>query len=218
MRDEHFRRFIDEFGEATFREAVPESCIARFEGRLPARLLGLWRDEGWCAHGDGLFWTVDPARYEAIVDAWLHGTRFQAIDTYHALARSAFGHLYLWGERHRRHMVVACPTHSLIGVESQLRSTATDASTAMGLFFSCRTRANSDITDVSGRGLFRQALQKLGPLGPDDIYAFDPPLATGGMRRVEQLRCANLVAHLSLLRAVQEPCVPGAAPGTLMSR
>lgn len=218
MRDEHFRRFIAEFGDATFREAVSDAQAARFDGRLPGRLLSLWREEGWCAYADGMFWTVDPERHQGLVDAWLHGTRFQAIDTYLAIARSAFGHLYLWGERHRRSMVVACPAHALIGVESQLRSTAMDPDMATGLFFSCRTRRNVDITDVSGRGLFRQALQALGPLGPDDLYAFDPPLAAGGMRRVEQLRIANLHAHLSLLRAMDDPRAPIAAPGTLMSR
>lgn len=215
-----FAGFIAEFGEPTRREAVPETSVARYRGRLPERLLALWQTDGWCAYAEGLFWTVNPERYQPTVDAWLADTRFEGIDTYHALARSAFGHLYLWGERHRRALTIACPTHALIGVESQLRSTATDADVALGLFFSGRRRQTTDITDVSGKGLFAQALLALGPLAPEQVYGFDPPLSAGGLRRAANLRVMDLFEHLALLRAMDGPRVPfaGAAPGTLLSR
>lgn len=220
MRDDHFSRFIAEFGAANQREAVPEASLSRYRDRLPGHLLGLWQTEGWCAYADGLFWTVNPERYQPTADAWLADTPFAGIDTYHVLARSAFGHLYLWGERHRRALAIACPTHALIGVESQLRSTATDANIALGVFFSSRRRQTTDITDVSGRGLFAQALHALGPLGPDQVYGFDPPLAAGGLRRASNLRVMDVFEHLALLRAMDGPRLPfaGAAPGTLLSR
>lgn len=31
--------------------------------------------------------------------SWLEGTKFERIDTYHLIARSAFGDRYLWGEK-----------------------------------------------------------------------------------------------------------------------
>ena len=54
MRDECFEVFIDEFGEATHRDAVPASSIEKWRGKLPDQLLTYWKEEGWCGYANGL--------------------------------------------------------------------------------------------------------------------------------------------------------------------
>lgn len=95
MRSEDFEVFIDEFGEATFKHEVPQAAIEKWQGVLPAQLLHYWKTEGWCGYADGLFWTVDPDEYEDVVEDWLADTPLAGVDRFHAIARSAFGSLYL---------------------------------------------------------------------------------------------------------------------------
>lgn len=42
---------------------------------------------------------MNPQEHEGVVASWLEGTFLEERDTYHLIARSAFGDLYLWGEK-----------------------------------------------------------------------------------------------------------------------
>ncbi|EJM95415.1 GAD-like domain-containing protein, partial [Pseudomonas sp. GM74] len=97
--DEIFSIFLETFGGPVDRQEVPASSIERYRGKLPNQLLEYWAEHGWCGYGDGIFWIVNPQEYEGVVASWLEGTEFEAFDIYHLIARSAFGDLYLWGER-----------------------------------------------------------------------------------------------------------------------
>ncbi len=96
--DEIFSIFLETFGGQVGRQEVPESSIYRYRDKLPNQLLTYWAEHGWCGYGDGIFWTVNPQEYDAVVASWLEGTKFETFDAYHLIARSAFGDLYLWGE------------------------------------------------------------------------------------------------------------------------
>ncbi|MCY1545520.1 GAD-like domain protein [compost metagenome] len=62
-------------------------------------MLQIWQEEGWASYGNGRIWTVNPEDYEHIKDAWLSDTPLASIDNFHVVARSAFGDLYLSGEK-----------------------------------------------------------------------------------------------------------------------
>lgn len=215
MRDKNLQIFIAEFGEATYRASVPERILQRYERVLPAQWLRYWREEGWCGYADGLFWTVNPEEYQDLADMWLSGTQLEMIDRYHVVARSAFGDLYVWGERNHRSFTIACPINSLIALEGQLHTEARDPDVAARVFFSSRMRRSLDMYDDVQQGLFDQALRRLGPLAPDEVYGFEPALVLGGRRRVENLSKLNLFVHLAVLRDLAEPQVPfgGIDPG-----
>ncbi|BEV17158.1 hypothetical protein HBDW_39460 [Herbaspirillum sp. DW155] len=72
MRDEDFKYFISNFGEATKRSPVPTESIEKWRDKLPDQLLKYWEREGWCEYANGLFCTVDPDDYEDLVDEWQH--------------------------------------------------------------------------------------------------------------------------------------------------
>ena len=95
VRDEDFSYFIKKFGEATFKENVPESSLQKYKGVLPDQLLHYWKVEGWCSYTNGLLWMVNPEDYNDLVDQWLEDTHYPKIDKYHCFARTAFGVLYI---------------------------------------------------------------------------------------------------------------------------
>ncbi|MEX5669041.1 GAD-like domain-containing protein, partial [Pseudomonas neuropathica] len=97
--DKVFARFLEKFGAPVDRQKAPTSSIDRYRGKLPNLLLDYWAEHGWCGYGDGIFWLVNPQEYEGVVSSWIEGTTFEERDTYHLIARSAFGDLYPWGEK-----------------------------------------------------------------------------------------------------------------------
>ena len=94
--DEDFEGFLEDFGPAIEKRAVPTSRLEYYHGKLPNKLLAYWQAYGWCGYADGLFWTVDPEEYDSVVEAWIGETEFMEQDAYHIIARTAFGGLYFW--------------------------------------------------------------------------------------------------------------------------
>ncbi|MEL7614710.1 DUF2169 domain-containing protein [Vreelandella titanicae] len=64
------------------------------------------------------------------------------------------------------------------------------------------------LTDMSEKPLFTQALKKLGPLRPDEVYGFEPALVAGGEWSVNNLAKLNLDIHLTILRQMAPPEIP----------
>ena len=158
MRDEDFAYFISKFGEATSRVDVPSDDIEKWRKHLPGQLLRYWNDEGWCGYANGLFWTVDPDDYEDIVDEWLADTPLEQLDSFHVIARSAFGNLYLWGEKTGDCVIIASNINSIIFLNSNLKNEMDDPDFDARVFFSNKSPAQCDIKDEDGEPLFERAL------------------------------------------------------------
>lgn len=208
MRDEDFQVFIDEFGEATQRMEVPAASIEQWRGKLPEQLLMYWNEEGWCSYADGLFWTVNPDDYEDIVDEWLANSPLEQIDAFHVIARSAFGHLYLWGEKTGASATISSSINSIICLASNLNRKLDDTDFYTRTFFSNKNPVDCDYNDESGIPLFKRALAKLGPLAVDEVYGFEPAIVLGGKMQLENLAKLNLDIHLTILRQLAAPSIP----------
>ena len=190
--DEAIKLFIDEMGAPTAQKAVTTSSIVRYSKILPERLLNYWHDYGWSGHADGIFWIVDPQEYEGIVSTWLKDTAFEALDTYHVIARTAFGTLYLWGEKTGQSLTIdSC--YSRYGYQEQ-GTTAEDLDRQCMSFFISTTFEFSDFMD-----LFAPAKRKLGILQSDEMYGFVPALMIGGSEDLKNLEKLKIIEHLTFL-------------------
>lgn len=208
MRDDDFQVFIDEFGESTSRIVIPQSTISRWTGKLPARLLGQWAAEGWSSHADGLFWTVNPNEYEDLVDEWLDGTSLEEIDAFHAIARTAFGKLFLCGETTGQSVMINCATNSIFALPKNLKKKDDRRLDISIRSFFCLSKDSCDLDDEDGKPLFGRTLKKLGPLASDEMYGFEPAIVLGGKMRLENLHKVKLDQHLSTLRQLAAPVLP----------
>jgi hypothetical protein len=170
---------------------VPPSTIARYRGKLPDQLLAYWEEYGWCGYGDGLFWTVSPQEYEPVLDAWIGETPFMEQDAYHVIARSAFGLLYLWGEKTGGTLRVFAPASCCF---ASAADNDVDRDFEMRVFFGSLWRDKNDV-----EGLFAPALKQLGRLAHDEMYGFVPALALGGALTLANLQKVKAVEHLVIL-------------------
>lgn len=207
MRDESFDCFIDEFGEATYHQSAPQEAIDRWRGKLPDKLLHYWQTEGWNGYAQGRFWTVNPDDYEDIVDEWLEGSPLEQLDSFHVIARTAFGDIYLCGKKLGCTVFIACSLHATFAEELVPLSSA-DQERHLPWFFSGMNLDDCDMKDVDGQPLFERALAALGPLAPDEMYGFEPALVLGGRITLDRLRKVKIDQHLTILRQLAAPTMP----------
>lgn len=205
MRDEDFEGFIEDFGEATHRSAVSASDIAAWREVLPDQLLKYWEEEGWCGYADGLFWTVNPSDFEDIKNEWLKDTPLERLDKFHVIARTAFGKMFLWGEKTGNSVVISPYTNVISGLEKNLQREIDDPDFYIRTFFGFLTKNRCDVKDEDGRKLFERALKKLGPLQSDELFGFEPALVLGERIDLNNIRKLNADVHLTILRQLDSP-------------
>jgi hypothetical protein len=200
--DPYFEFFLENFGPAIDRLDVPREVLDRFKGKLPDQMLAYWAEHGWCGYADGLFWTVNPEDYEPVLDAWLRGTSFVADDALHIIARTAFGHLLIWGEKSGFTLQLFAPGSYV--VTQEVARQKEDLELAAQTFFFVQEKRPFEID-----GRFKPAKQRLGRLNRDEMYGFVPALALGGSADVTHLEKVKAVEHLVLLAQLDELKVMG---------
>jgi len=200
MRDEVFGVFIDEVGEATTSRCVPEVEIEKWKGKLPELLLNYWRNEGWSSYYNGLFTIVNPEDYEDIVDEWLENTYLEEVDIFHAIAINGFGDLYLCGERNGRCVTISAINNTIFVKKKSLGKIYKNLdSTIASLFITI------DVNNQNKKGLFEKSVKKLGPLGDNEIFGFEPALILGGELDIKYIQKVDARIHLSILSQLADP-------------
>ncbi|VVQ00598.1 GAD-like domain-containing protein [Pseudomonas fluorescens] len=195
--DKVFARFIEKFGASIDRQEVPASSIERYRGKLPKLLLEYWAEHGWCGYGDGIFWIVNPQEYDGVVSSWIEGTKYGERDTYHLIARSAFGDLYLWGENTGFSLKITSVLSRCVLHNFELKTEEMDRE-LQGFLLSREVDTN-DYGEM-----FKPAKKKLGMLRHDEMYGFVPALMLGGPDTLDHLEKVKAVEHLTLLSQIAE--------------
>jgi hypothetical protein len=176
-----FPRFHETYGLGFDREEVPSEIFDRYRGELPDDLLDEWRQHGFCGHGDGFLWTVDPDQLAAALQAFLGDS-----SRCHAFLRTAFGGIFYWDGADARYLDVLVGDTSVVFHE-------------MDALFDGLLRDNIYLKTVLRYDLFKKALPKLGRLKKDECYAFLPPLALGGPGTAKTVKRVKLCEHLAIL-------------------
>jgi hypothetical protein len=195
--DKVFSRFIEKFGGAIDRREVPLSSIDRYRGKLPNQLLEYWSEHGWSGYGDGIFWIVNPQEYEGVVASWIEGTKLKEKDNYHLIARSAFGDLYLWGEKTGSSLQITSVLSRFIFDNYEITNEQMDRELQDFLL-------SMDVDTNDYGDLFKPAKKKLGPLRHDEMYGFVPALMLAGPDTLDHLEKVKAVEHLTLLSQITE--------------
>ncbi|TRN85028.1 DUF1851 domain-containing protein [Pseudomonas syringae] len=195
--DEVFSVFLKTFGGPVGRQEVPKSSIERYKGKLPDLLLHYWSEHGWCGYGEGIFWMVNPQEYEGVTASWIQGTEFENQDTYHLIARSAFGELYFWGEETGASLKITSIFSRCTTFVSSLPKDQMDKR-----FQNFLLSAEVEYNDFDD--LFQPAKKKLGTLSRDEMYGFVPAIMLGGSDALDNLKKVRSVEHLVFLSQLSD--------------
>ncbi len=135
---------------------------------------------------------MNPQEYEGVVASWIEGTKLEKRDTYHLIARGAFGDLYLWGENTGFSLKITsvfsrCVIHDFEPTREQMDRKLQD-------FIVSRKVKSNDLED-----LFDRARKKFGTLRHDEMYGSVPALMLGGSASLDHVEKLKAVEHLILL-------------------
>lgn len=206
MRDGSYKLLIKKFGEPSDSRPAPQEVIDKYRSILPANVIHYWETEGFCQFRNGLFFSVNPDDWQFVVDAWIKGTPYAKLGPFFALTRSAFGKIYLFNEKIGATTKIDAAQLSIYSYDIE-PTDQRGRETSAGMVFHPRPE-DIDVFDSEDRPLFERALAKLGPVGWDEMYAFEPALAMGGSQRLENLAKLDWRVHMMLLREIEDPHVP----------
>lgn len=195
------------FGPINDTTCVPEAAVRYYEYRLPRKLIEYWRYWGWAGFADGLFWLVNPAEYEDVVALWLAGSPFERRDRYHVIARSAFGELFLWGEKTADSLTIQTLFGQIFPADRSDdigNGSAQSMNTLIQEFMATLCRSNLDILDTHDRPLFSPLRERLGILRPDEMYGRAPSFIEHAPYRIEHFARVHAVTHMAQLATVCE--------------
>jgi len=197
--DEFYQVFLDELGPQIKKVVPSTEKLEKYDGVLPGALLEYWRLYGWGGFHEGLFWITDPDVLSPAIAPWLAHVDIRQDTDYHVIARTAFGHLYLWNKRSGQTITIS-PHYSQIFTSPPDADVVTgNADFSLKCFFSGQVASSLDFDDYKDKPLFKRAVKKLGVLEADEMYSFEPALTIGGMPKLESLVKVKMVEQLILL-------------------
>jgi hypothetical protein len=208
MLDEDFKEFLDGEGFAPAIECRPvdDETLAYYQGKLPNRLLGYWREFGFCGYGEGLFWTVNPRDYAELLESWLQKTPLWGRENFYVIARTAFGKLHVWGDKSHDDTIIDPHYNTVLPADlPEKEITPEQIERHMGIFFNVKNKKSTDYYDKDDKLLFKKALKKLGHLEPDEMYTFSPALAAGGAADIKNVTKAKIHEQLAILSELDTP-------------
>ncbi|UWU58889.1 hypothetical protein NDR96_08500 [Stenotrophomonas maltophilia] len=193
--------FMQNFAMSSEGEPVSEAAFAAWEGKLPGLLLALWQRDGFARYRDDKLALVDPHLYAEVATAFLQGNPMEGADTFHVYAVTAFGQILLCGENTSTQISID-PHSGHVTTESDVPDPADAAERNWKLAFLLEALdgPHLDVTDDDERPLHAHALDRLGPLAPNEIYSFSPAVSEGGWNAAHLVKTDRL-AELKALAA-----------------
>jgi hypothetical protein len=205
--DEDFNYFLEKFGSPDESTPIPELVFTEYQNKLPEQLFSYWRKLGSCSFYTGLFWMVNPADYQDLLESWLEGIPFDQSEDLSVIARSAFGVLYVWS-RGKGEILTINPNINVIYLNQEKNSAPINTEEEnfyMRCFWAFKKINSIDKTDANEQPLFSRALKKLGKLKSDEMYGFSHRLALGGKETLDNLEIVKLDVYHDLAQQMEPP-------------
>jgi hypothetical protein len=206
--EEWYAELLTEFTKGTCI-AVDEKIEKDLQG-LPEELIYIWKKYGICSYSDGIWWHTNPRDFDEVVEEWLIGTKYWEPETnpYHVIGRTAYGKLYLWGEKTGDDLTI----DTLSGLIYHTGDTVNyvekgEAWKPIAAFLGGPPdRDYYDKEDNKDKPMFDRIHKKLGTLKYNEMYTAVPaPIFSGGIS-VKNAQKEDLYIQLSILRQmIDEP-------------
>ncbi|WP_340617714.1 GAD-like domain-containing protein [Xenorhabdus entomophaga] len=196
MLDLHFEDFIKTMGEATQYTVVPSEEIEKWRGKLPDRLLLYWEVEGWASYKNGLLRIANPDDYKDIVRIFMERAQFEPQDTYHVIAVSGIGTLFLYGEETGINTTIESNYNMIIHEEDEFcKKDESELDYDICSLFDDLSFYLSDNNEYTDE-IFDKAIGIHGILNDNEIFCFEPAIYLGGQIKLENIRKVDINTQL----------------------
>ena len=191
---------IDQFDKPNVVSPISKEILTKYEKIMPPILLDMWQQEGFCQFQNGLYYIVNPDDWQDVVDVWIDNTPYQKLGQFYALARNAFGCIYIYNPDTGTKLTIDTILRTISGSIKGYFTEKEREITISGLFaMISKKRVEFEIDD---KPIFKKAVKKLGPLGWYEMYAFEPAFALIGdaALTMDNLVKVDARVHMLLLR------------------
>jgi len=201
MADEFFEAFLNGKGFAPPipGKPVPQSALDKYTGVLPDALLAIWAEFGWAGFGDGRFWLTDPDEWAMAYGEWFDRFEPPLQDTFHVIARDAFGNFECWGQRTGPSLRLVVVNSMLFVRDRSPRMAAEGADWTFNLWLGSHNLDTADVYRNDETPVFADARAALGQLTYDEVYGFFPPVAWSGGPENSDIHKVGAIVQLSIL-------------------
>lgn len=182
---DNFEDFLKKHGPPTHREDVTAATIAAYQKALPAELIELWREQGFCGYARGFLWTINPDQLIDVMKEWFPRSKERKIP----ILRTALGDIVFWDKQ---------GAHLLDVQRGDVHDIVNDVS-VLFWYWLCDKKVLDKVLEYPR---FKKALLKYGSLGPDECYAFKLAPALGGDDSVNNMAKVKLREQLSILAQI----------------
>ena len=210
MEQDNVDYFFSKFGEPTQQRMPTSEEVGAYKGKLPDALISFWEKYGFCGFMDGLYWVVNPADYVDTLNLWLGDTGILEKDNFHVITRSAFGDLFLWGEKTGSSYKINSKMGWILPRQSVGKEIARGFADRMISSFLCFSQVDEmDSCDDDRKKLFDRAVNKLGALDESEVFAFEPTLIVSNKARLEDIVKMDIFKYLLTLAQPGERKIMG---------
>jgi len=201
--EEWYEYFLTEFDKDEKSCIVVDEKVKQDLQGVPEELIYIWEKYGICSYAKGLWWHTNPRDYDEVVEEWLIGTPYWEPETnpYHVIGRTAYGSLYLWGEKTGRNLKIDPLMGIIFHSESDEKYISKgEAWIPIATFIGAGEKETYDVEDNNDKPLFDRIHKKLGTLKYNEMYTAVPmPMFSGGIS-VDNAQKEDLFIQLSILR------------------
>lgn len=177
-------RIFDDF---IFNENAPEDVIKAYMGRVPEKMLEVWKQYGFGSVLGGYLKIVNPDEFQPLLkDVYVRSK--DAI----VLFTTSMGDIIVW-EDSKYLILLNFRRGRIKGISSGFK------------YFFSDLEDESFLEDNLDWLPYPKAVNKLGGPNYDECFAYTPILGLGGPEKVENLNKVKLVEHIYLIKELIGP-------------
>lgn len=205
MLGDFIAKAVADKGPPKYAQLVSAAEAERYRGRLPDGLIDFWMRYGRGSYNQGHYWLCDPAKFQPVIDTIFNGDPEFAPKDMLIYSYNELGEFNAW-HRTKRHVMVdftfakvtCAPPESYIDKKTGL-FLPDNLSIGLEMYYG---GYGTGLHDEQGEMLLPQAIERLGELGPGEIYGFVPAIRLGGDYKAHNLQKMDALAHMLFLAQI----------------
>jgi hypothetical protein len=185
------KEFLEDYVPGECLKASEET-IRKYEKKVPASLIELWKANGFGKYNDGLIEIINPDDFNEVLWTYLG----REVDSYVPIALNAFGDLFYYRKLTDDEDLEAAEDVCVVEIHYRVINTC---AWSLKEFFDDYLCDKDVIEILLRKALFDEAVQKEGKLERNEIYYFTPAIVLGGAEEVKFIEKGNAQVHQEIL-------------------
>ncbi len=166
---------------------VSNEVIEKYQDKVPALLIDLWKANGFGKYNDGLIEIINPEEYENVLWTWLG----REVENYIPFAITGFGELIYYRK-------LTDEDEDVCMIDIQYRKIETLV-WSFKSFFERFLIEEESRKDWLREDLFLSAINEKGGLKRNEVFTITPALAMGGAAELSYLQKGNAQVYQDIL-------------------